>query len=65
MTKELSYRESDGIQVWLLWRPGAERVNVLVEDSHSEESFELDIAGPDALDAFEHPFAYRARLALV
>ena len=65
MTKELSYRETDGIQVWLLWRPGADRVRVRVEDTRSEASFELDVAGRDALDAFEHPYAYGARLGLV
>jgi hypothetical protein len=65
MTKELSYRETDGLQVWLLWRPGADRVHVRVEDSRSEESFELDVSGRDALDAFVHPFAYGARLGLV
>ncbi len=64
-TRELSYREGDGLQVWLLWRPGAERVNVRVEDTNSEGSFELDVAGGDALDAFEHPFAYGARLGIV
>jgi hypothetical protein len=30
-----------------------------------DESFELDVAGRDALDAFEHPFADGARLGLV
>jgi len=65
MTKELSYRESDGLQVWLLWRPGLDRVNVRVEDRRGDEAFELEVAGRDALDAFEHPFAYGARLGLV
>jgi len=65
MTMELSYRESDGLQVWLLWRPGLDRVNVRVEDTRGDEAFELEVAGRDALDAFEHPFAYGARLGLV
>jgi hypothetical protein len=65
MTKELSHRETDGLHVWLLWRPGADRVNVRVEDTRSQESFELNVSGCDALDAFEHPFAYGARLGLV
>jgi hypothetical protein len=65
MKKELSYREADGVQVWLLWQPGADGVNVRVEDARSDESFELDVSGHDALDAFQHPFAYGARLGLV
>ncbi len=65
MKKELSYREADGLHVWLLWQPGAESVNVRVEDEHSDESFELDVSGREALDAFRHPFAYGTRLGVV
>ena len=35
-------------------------MKVTVADSRLDESFELDIAGADALAAFHHPFAYAA-----
>jgi hypothetical protein len=60
-TRELNRRISDGIEVRLLWSPDANRVMVAVHDSRSEESFELPVAGADALDAFHHPYAYAAR----
>ena len=36
-------------------------VFVAVEDQRSGESFELTVSGADALDAFHHPYAYRAQ----
>jgi hypothetical protein len=59
--RELSYREGDGIQVWLLWSPATDEVSVLVTDTRTEESFELDVPPANALEVFEHPFAYAAR----
>ena len=44
-TRELAARESDGIQVLLLWHPVENALTVSVED---------------ALDAFYHQFAYAA-----
>ena len=58
--RELSYRETDGLQVSLLWTPANDAVSLLVTDTRTEESFELDVPSADALDAFEHPFAYAA-----
>ena len=63
--RELSYRETDGIQVSLLWSAMTDGVSVLVTDTRTDESFELDVPAKDALDAFEHPFAYAARVELV
>jgi hypothetical protein len=60
-TRELSYRESDGIQVWLLWSPATDEVSVFVSDARTEESFELSVPRKNALDAFEHPYAYAGR----
>ena len=58
--RELSSRDGDGLEISLLWSKAAGRVKVTVADSRLEESFELDIAGADALAAFYHPFAYAA-----
>jgi hypothetical protein len=56
--RELSYRESDGIQVQLLWIPASDALSVLVTDTRTGECFELDAPGTHALDVFDHPFAY-------
>ena len=56
--RELALREGDGIEVRLLWSKSADRVKVTVADSKFDEEFELDVAGVDALAAFNHPFAY-------
>jgi hypothetical protein len=58
--QELASRDGDGLEIQLLWSKAADRVKVTVADSRLEESFELDIAGAEALAAFHHPFAYAA-----
>ena len=55
---ELAQREGDGIEVRLLWSKSEDRVKVTVSDSRFDEEFVLDVAGADALAAFNHPFAY-------
>ena len=59
-TRELAYRESDGVEVALLWRVGERGVLVRVADGRLEQSFELSVEGDKALDAFYHPYAYAA-----
>ena len=56
--RELAQREGDGSEVRLLWSRAAGRVKVTVTDSRFDEEFVLDVAGADALAAFNHPFAY-------
>ena len=58
--QELASRDGDGLEIALLWSKTADRVKVTVSDSRLDESFELDIAGAEALAAFHHPFAYAA-----
>ena len=55
--RELDHREDGGISVTLLWYEETNRVAVHVVDGGSSE--ELEVASPDALDAFRHPYAYR------
>jgi hypothetical protein len=57
---ELDHRESDGVAVTLSWDCVANRVIVSVADTGTGESFELAVEDANALDAFEHPFAYAA-----
>ena len=56
--RELAIREGDGIEVRLLWSGSANRVKVTVTDAKFDEEFEIDVAGADALAAFNHPFAF-------
>jgi len=62
---ELAHRTSDGIHVFLFWNQPSSRVTVRVFDERTNDGFELEVAGRDALDAFNHPFAYAARCDLV
>jgi hypothetical protein len=56
--RELDRRTGDGITVRLLWNSFADEVVVAVHDTGGDESFEIQIAGADALLAFHHPFAF-------
>jgi hypothetical protein len=57
--QELAYRSSNGIDVFLLWSPADDSLAVVVIDENAV-SFELVVAAREALDVFEHPFAYAA-----
>jgi hypothetical protein len=59
-TRELAARESDGINVLLLWHPGSDDLTLSVEDVRIGECFRLAVAPDRALDAFYHPYAYAA-----
>jgi hypothetical protein len=59
---ELAHRTSGGIDVYLFWEQRTNRVSVEVIDARTRDSFELDVDPQDALDAFNHPYAYAARL---
>jgi hypothetical protein len=58
--QELAARESDGIQVLLLWHPDEDALTVTVEDTRVGDCFQLAVAPDRALEAFYHPFAYAA-----
>ena len=60
MTKELAYRQNDGVEVTLLWRRDDNSVAVSVFDAKSDQAFEIGVPRDRALDAFYHPFAYAA-----
>ena len=57
----LAKRENAGIQVTLLWAQDTNSVAVLVHDDSTDDQFELSVEpGANALDTFEHPYAYAA-----
>ena len=63
--EELDSRESDGIEVSLLWSKADGSLVVAVFDARTAEQFELAVEPEQAHDAFEHPFAYAAFRGLV
>ena len=57
----LATRKNAGIQITLLWAEDTNAVAVLVRDDCNDDQFELSVEpGTNALDAFEHPYAYAA-----
>jgi hypothetical protein len=62
---ELDYRANDGVEVSLLWHKPTNRLTVFVNDTRTDETFELEVASDYALDAFRHPYAYAASRGLV
>ena len=59
--RELDARNSDGIDVRLLWHSEDDHISVAVNDTKTGETFELPVGhGQPALDVFQHPYAYAA-----
>ena len=57
----LAKRKRAGIHVTLLWAEDTNSVAVLVHDDSTDDQFELSVdPGANALDTFEHPYAYAA-----
>ena len=56
--RELDSRESDGLEVTLVWYPARDEIAVKVLDTRTGERFEFPVDASEARDAFEHPFAY-------
>jgi hypothetical protein len=57
----LARRKNAGIQVTLLWAQDTNAVAVAVHDDSTDDQFELSVdPGANALDTFEHPYAYAA-----
>jgi len=59
-TRELDFRSSDGLEVSLLWEPETSRVTVSVFDTKTGDDFEVEVSSNEAMDAFQHPYAYAA-----
>jgi hypothetical protein len=57
--RELAHRSSNGIDVYLLWSAADDSLAVAVLDE-AGDSFELVVEAREALDVFEHPYAYAA-----
>jgi len=63
MARELDSRESDGLEITLVWYPAEDAIAVKVLDTRTGERFEFPVDASRARDAFDHPFAYAAVLS--
>jgi hypothetical protein len=57
--KELAHRGGDGFEVTLLWDEEDGTLAVVVRDWRTDEEFEVAARADNAMDVFNHPFAYR------
>jgi hypothetical protein len=60
MARELAHRISDEVEVTLTWHPVGGELTVSVSDRRTGGYFEVAAAPDNALDVFEHPYAYAA-----
>jgi hypothetical protein len=58
--RELAYRATDGLEVVLFWHQPSNAITVAVSDARTGAYFELDAPPEDALQVFDHPYAYAA-----
>jgi hypothetical protein len=61
--QELDYRETDGLEIWLLWSQATNTVTVVVHDTKAQDVLEVDVEPEHARDAFAHPYAYLGGLS--
>ena len=59
--REVAHRQSNGVSVSLVWESVGDTLLLEVYDERGDEYFELPVPRDRALDAFRHPYAYRAR----
>lgn len=57
-TRELAYRQSGGIHVTLFWQETDDSLLVIVVDEPAGTILRLPAGRHNALDVFNHPFAY-------
>jgi hemolysin activation/secretion protein len=57
--RELAHRVGDGFEVSLLWGEEDGALKVVVQNWRTDERFEVAARADNALDVFNHPFAYR------
>lgn len=58
--RELAHREGDGLEIVLFWHESTDDLAVGVSDTRSGAYFELAAAPDEALEVFNHPYAYAA-----
>ncbi len=62
--RELAYRASDGVEVVLFWHQLTNELTVTVSDERTGAYYEIAADPDNALDVFNHPYAYAASTGL-
>jgi hypothetical protein len=57
-SRELAHRVTSSVEVTLLWRQADNMVTLRLVEVSTGIEFEFGVAPEDALDAFNHPYAY-------
>jgi hypothetical protein len=57
-TRELAHRVTSSVEVTLLWRQVDNMVTLRLVEADTGIEFEFGVRPEDALDAFNHPYAY-------
>jgi hypothetical protein len=57
-TRELAQRETSHIQVSLLWHPSNNLLTLRLVEVGTGREYAFCVRPEDALDAFNHPYAY-------
>jgi hypothetical protein len=58
--RELAHRAGDGVSVSLFWESIGDSILIEVYDERGGDYFELPVPRDRALEAFHHPYVYRA-----
>jgi len=61
LKRELAHRVSNGVHVALYWETADNTLTLEIQDESGGDSFKLAVPKDRALDAFHHPYAYRAQ----
>ena len=56
--RELAHREGSDVDVSLFWRPEDNSLLMLLVEVPTGVVFEIPVEPQDAMDAFNHPYAY-------
>ena len=61
MKTELDHRNTDGIDVRLMWERETGRVYVTVDDARTGSAFTVEVGENDSpIEVFRHPYAHAA-----
>jgi hypothetical protein len=55
---ELDFRHAAGIDVQLLWDRRTQGLTVVAHDGQTDETITIFVEAAQALEVFQHPFAY-------
>ena len=59
-TRELAHRLDRTVWIWAVWHTDTDRLCVRVRDASGGDHFQLEVAPAEAMDVFDHPYAYAA-----